>query len=114
MTTTAAYEQTPDLIIDAPQGFEHTHTLAECAFCHTPNPYIDCVIPVREFAYFDIVIGFCEGPAKHIFTIKHEIGFNASHLKVWDRTRAWERSRPQRSNELRMQEELEELSKTDG
>jgi len=65
-TTSTRFEKPPDLIIDAPLNYENNHLLPECPFCKTPDPYLDMVIPVREFRYFDIVIYQCESKQKLI------------------------------------------------
>ena len=109
-TSSTRFEKPPDLIIDAPLNYENNHLLFECPLCHTPDPYLDMVIPVREFSYFDIIIYQYEGKEQHVFSVKHDIGSDASHLKIYERTSIWNTDQKTRDEE-RMKETREMLRK---
>ena len=110
MTTNTRFEKPPDLIADAPLNYENNHLLPECPFCKTPDPYLGMIIPVREQGYFDIIIYQCEGKEQHVFSAKHEIGYDASHLKIYNRTDIWNTDQKTRDEE-RMKETREMLRK---
>jgi hypothetical protein len=86
-------QEPPSITIKAPYDYERTHELMECPLCNgASKPFRDMHMKVREFGYFDLNLYSCSNHCKcgcgkpHKFSAKHELYYDAEHLKIYDRT----------------------------